>query len=642
MKRVAMCAAVALLSLPLFAQFTTTTGDTTTQYKVGIGLGAPSGVPNPPNANLDIGAGASTTRFLLSGAEYFSSGSSNSGGLAFLLGVNRTGNRQLWIADSERTASSSSNTVLRLMVFTDSAAIDAVSTNTTSKKLLVLGNAGNVEIANFGKVGINTQGTAPLSLLHMKGAIADLRLDGSTSAELIQPNAAPMYFTIAGSSGDMIFRAGSSTEYMRVRSNGNVGIGASTPGALLHLSGVSRAISPYLLIERPSTSADGGLIFQTNGATTSQWTLGKSGSLANEDLAIGYGDFSVSNQRMLFTAGGNVGIGRATPLARLDVNGSIRGNSHLGFLPWTVVAPSGNTSGYVRLLTPIVSTEVNSFTLHIVGYRYATPQSIDIRCSGSALFTVGLQAAACSSIGTDLPIQLASETVGSTSYVVVRIGTPTTAWFYDMFSVEYEGEVPHDASGFTWSVASTAQVTNMNNVAIRNSGGGFVEIGQPTAPQSPDSTERLKVHGSVVVDGNIGAKYQDVAEWVPVASKLSPGTVVIVSPDRRNEVMASTHAYDTAIAGVVSAQPGLILGEGSDTKAKIATTGRVKVHVDATKRAIKAGDLLVTGDKPGTAMLSEPIDIAGVKLHRPGTLVGKALEPLESGEGDILVLLSLQ
>jgi hypothetical protein len=642
MKRVAMCAAVALLSLPLFAQFTTTTGDTTTQSKVGIGLGPASGTPNPPNANLDIGAGASTTRFLLSGAEYFQSANTSTSGVGFLLGINRSQNRQLWIADSARTSVSSSNPVFRIGILDTYVLLDAIGTDVTTKKLLVVGNAGNVELATGGgKVGIGTN--APTSLLHLKATgTTDLRLDGTTSAEVIQPNAAPMYFTIAGSSGDMIFRAGSSTEYMRVRSNGNVGIGASTPGALLHLSGVSRAISPYLLIERPSTSADGGLIFQTNGATTSQWTLGKSGSLANEDLAIGYGDFSVSNQRMLFSAGGNVGIGRSTPLAKLDVNGSIRGNSHLGFLPWTVVAPSGNTSGYVRLLTPIVSTEINSFTLHIVGYRYATPQSIDIRCSGSALLTVGLQAAACSSIGTDLPIQLASETVGSTSYVVVRIGTPTTAWFYDMFSVEYEGEVPHDASGFTWSVASTAQVTNMNNVAIRNSGGGFVEIGQPTAPQSPDSTERLKVHGSVVVDGNIGAKYQDVAEWVPVASKLSPGTVVIVSPDRRNEVMASTHAYDTAIAGVVSAQPGLILGEGSDSKAKIATTGRVKVHVDATKRAVKAGDLLVTGDKPGTAMLSEPIDIGGVKIHRPGTLVGKALEPLESGEGDILVLLSLQ
>jgi hypothetical protein len=42
------------------------------------------------------------------------------------------------------------------------------------------------------------------------------------------------------------------------------------------------------------------------------------------------------------------------------------------------------------------------------------------------------------------------------------------------------------------------------------------------------------------------------------------------------------------------------------------------------------------------AMRSEPVDLGGVKLHRPGTLIGKALEPLESGTGEILVLLSLQ
>jgi hypothetical protein len=42
------------------------------------------------------------------------------------------------------------------------------------------------------------------------------------------------------------------------------------------------------------------------------------------------------------------------------------------------------------------------------------------------------------------------------------------------------------------------------------------------------------------------------------------------------------------------------------------------------------------------AMKSEPLDIAGMKLHRPGTLIGKALEPLAGGEGEILVLLSLQ
>ena len=35
-------------------------------------------------------------------------------------------------------------------------------------------------------------------------------------------------------------------------------------------------------------------------------------------------------------------------------------------------------------------------------------------------------------------------------------------------------------------------------------------------------------------------------------------------------------------------------------------------------------------------------DVGGARFHRPGTLIGKALEPLRSGSGKILVLLSLQ
>jgi hypothetical protein len=118
--------------------------------------------------------------------------------------------------------------------------------------------------------------------------------------------------------------------------------------------------------------------------------------------------------------------------------------------------------------------------------------------------------------------------------------------------------------------------------------------------------------------------------------------VVVLNRDKNNEVQASMEPYDTAVAGVVSEMPGLILGVEAPSKAQIATTGRVHVKVDATRRPIKVGDLLVTSNKPGVAMVSEPVDVAGIKLHRPGTLIGKALEPLPGGEGQILVLLSLQ
>lgn len=145
-----------------------------------------------------------------------------------------------------------------------------------------------------------------------------------------------------------------------------------------------------------------------------------------------------------------------------------------------------------------------------------------------------------------------------------------------------------------------------------------------------------------VTGGNIKAKYQDVAEWVPASAEMAAGTVVVLDPRAANRVMPSSRAYDTTVAGVVSAQPGLILGEEDESKEMIATTGRVKVRVDATRGAIRIGDLLVTGAIPGTAMRSESVEMAGVPMHRPGTILGKALEPLDRGEGEILVLLSMQ
>jgi hypothetical protein len=162
----------------------------------------------------------------------------------------------------------------------------------------------------------------------------------------------------------------------------------------------------------------------------------------------------------------------------------------------------------------------------------------------------------------------------------------------------------------------------------------------PTAKLHVAGDGRLT--GNLTVDGNINAKYQDVAEWVPTTQKLAAGTVVILDIARDNHVEASTKSYDTRVAGVVSAQPGIALGEAGEGKALVATTGRVKVKVDATQGAIHVGDLLVTSDKPGVAMLSKPLDLGGVPIHRPGTLIGKALESLDKGTGEILVLLSLQ
>ncbi len=137
-------------------------------------------------------------------------------------------------------------------------------------------------------------------------------------------------------------------------------------------------------------------------------------------------------------------------------------------------------------------------------------------------------------------------------------------------------------------------------LALRSTGNIQFAAGGAT-PEMQVTTTGLTVTGSVTVSGNIAAKYQDVAEWVSAVEEFPAGTVVVLDRNSPNRVTMSHDAYDTAVAGVVSEKPGIVLGEEGPSKVKVATTGRVRVKVDATV-PIRIGDLLVTSDKPGIAM----------------------------------------
>jgi hypothetical protein len=362
------------------------------------------------------------------------------------------------------------------------------------------------------------------------------------------------------------------------------------PGTMTNINGVSIYAGNY--------SSGGGSATNVRGLFTQ--VQSSSGTIAN-----GYGvviaDTTATNDWGLFQAGaddsnyfaGSVGIGTTAPQGKVHIMG--------GTVPLRVDA--ANAGGF------------GAAFLDLTTAGYAQGVALDMR--GPSHISVG-------------GLQLANLGVP-----VVRSETSTSPLYLNRWS--------------STDVVIGGPEAISANIGLRVEGQGTsafrgaVGIGTTT----PNPLYKLHVVGHANFEGtvtgtNIKAHYQDVAEWVPSVTSLPPATVVVLDGARANHVSPSSRPYDTSVAGVVSAEPGIILGEEGPSKALIATTGRVLVRVDASRQPIAIGDLLVTSDKPGLAMKSIPIDLQGIALHRPGTVVGKALESLASGEGEILVLLSLQ
>jgi trimeric autotransporter adhesin len=111
---------------------------------VGIGTTAPL-------AKVDISNTSQLTeRIRFSGQEYFQGGQTSTNGVSFLLGVNRTNNRQLWLGDSASIAQNNTNQILRFILSGNAAPeISAIASDgTTVKNLALQSGGGNVGIGN--------------------------------------------------------------------------------------------------------------------------------------------------------------------------------------------------------------------------------------------------------------------------------------------------------------------------------------------------------------------------------------------------------------------------------------------------------------------------------------------------------------
>ncbi|MBI4086285.1 MAG: tail fiber domain-containing protein [Candidatus Liptonbacteria bacterium] len=190
-----------------------------------------------------------------------------------------------------------------------------------------------------GNVGIGTAG--PNAKLSIGNNVATGFLDNYSEYQIMLYDAG----TAAGSygigikSGTMVFNAGAAAysfdrsgnaTTMTLDGSGNVGIGTTNPSNLLHVSGSNQ-----------------GIRLTETGASKS-WLLQNSGS----DLLL---TEVGSGNRVVFQAGGNVGIGMTAPSTKLEVAGNVSSTALCLGGTCNTTWPSGGGGGSISTSSAITA-----------------------------------------------------------------------------------------------------------------------------------------------------------------------------------------------------------------------------------------------------------------------------------------------
>ncbi len=158
----------------------------------------------------------------------------------------------------------------------------------------------------------------------------------------------------------------------------------------------------------------------------------------------------------------------------------------------------------------------------------------------------------------------------------------------------------------------------------------------------------------------------DLAEYIyDTVGNTEQADVVVADSENKESIVKSTKPYETSVIGVVSSNPHMVIGtellfddESGEyyenvNAAKLAIAGRVPVKATDENGPILIGDCVTTSSIPGYAMkwtlldLNEATDFDELKSilaeneKRRSAIIGKALESLESGEDEIMVLVGI-
>lgn len=114
---------------------------------------------------------------------------------------------------------------------------------------------------------------------------------------------------------------------------------------------------------------------------------------------------------------------------------------------------------------------------------------------------------------------------------------------------------------------------------------------------------------------------------IQASGRIEAGDVLVLDPVVAGAVRPCDRAVDRSLVGIA-------VTSDFEGTVEVAVAAILEVRADAGFGAIRPGDLLTTSETPGAAMRAA--------ASEPGTILGKALEGLESGIGTIRVLLMVR
>jgi hypothetical protein len=247
-------------------------------------------------------------------------------------------------------------------------------------------------------------------------------------------------------------------------------------------------------------------------------------------------------------------------------------------------------------------------------------------------------------------------TVNDDNAFFFTVGAGET-WAFQMF---FEVNAPSTVdfrSRIDAPVGSTCRVANNNIFEGHNTYTGTCGSGGELITDQSDTWDNAYIIYGTVVTGGTGGTVQfrwaqgsssgtpaivrgggqmiaykisgaDLAEaYYTKDNTVGPGDIVRVDGSLNAGVTKSQGAYDSQAIGVVSTQPGYVLGDpnaiGTEGRpVLLALSGRIPVKVSLENGPVEAGDYLTTSSTPGVAM----------KATKPGQMIGKALEGFDSGD----------